>query len=143
MLSCLVPSSRFGQEDNIINQSMPASPAFSMQCKFRKILIIFKHWPKQNLFLNFLITCFLFISWTFSSSYIYFFNILINQICFGFKIQLGWQYQSTVRFAEISSSWCSNYCAPILNFLVFTLSDLWGRPYLRIFLEISRLRTEL
>ncbi|XP_073817030.1 Zn finger homeodomain 1 [Musca autumnalis] len=33
MLSCLVPSStsRFGQEDNIINQSMPSSPAFTMQ----------------------------------------------------------------------------------------------------------------
>ncbi|XP_067614630.1 zinc finger protein 1-like isoform X4 [Eurosta solidaginis] len=32
MLSCLVPSlSRFGQEDNIINQSMPSSPAFAVQ----------------------------------------------------------------------------------------------------------------
>lgn len=35
MLSCLAPSStRFGQEDNIIQQSMPSSTAFSMQCKF-------------------------------------------------------------------------------------------------------------
>lgn len=34
MLSCLAPSStRFGQEDNIIQQSMPSSTAFSMQCK--------------------------------------------------------------------------------------------------------------
>ncbi|KAM7362189.1 Zn finger homeodomain 1 [Cochliomyia hominivorax] len=48
MLSCLVPSStsRFGQEDNIINQSMPSSPAFTMQ--FPLASTLHHHQPKSG-----------------------------------------------------------------------------------------------